>query len=442
MNHRHASLSLLFVLLACVGIDLRAQQAPPISAATVGRVLCTLAADSMAGRAAGTPGIAKAARFLSAEFARIGLQPLPGAPGFEQPFTAWRAQSLTAQATVAGAAVAADHLLVIPGQEQLTWASGTAAVPRVVVVGPKDDPWKAFWPVRKPKENVLVLLDTTHRKHLPEMARVVEHYGMRAERPSYSAVLIVAPAPSATATYQLTATARISAVPMANVVGLLPGAAPARAKEFVVFSAHYDHLGSLPAVDGDSIANGADDDASGTAAVVALAEHYRAGPPPARPLLFVAFTAEEIGGFGSQYFSKQLDPAQVVAMFNIEMIGKEAEAGPASAYITGYDKSTFGKLLNRQLRGTEARFVPDPYPDQQLFYRSDNATLAKLGVPAHTISTSRMPADKLYHSVEDEVGSLDLLNVTAVVNSIARSATGIVSGKQTPSRVKDAGARK
>lgn len=414
--------------------------AQKIAAPTVTRVLTTLAADSLQGRASGTPGIAKAARFLTAEFTRIGLQPIPGATGFEQKFEAWRPQQLSAQASVAGAAVSPKDIVVIPAQEQLTWASGAADAPRVVVVGPKDDPWKAFWPLRRPKENVVLLLDTAHRKALPEMARIVAHYGMRATRPTFSAAVLLTPAPTAATAFQLSATARIEAVPMSNVVGYLPGKKAARSKEYVVFSGHYDHLGYLPAMNGDSIANGADDDASGIAAVVALAEYYRKHRP-ARPLVFVAFTAEEVGGFGSQYFSRQLDPAQVVAMFNIEMIGKEAEAGPGGAYITGYDKSTFGALLNENLHGT-ARFVPDPYPAEQLFYRSDNATLARLGVPAHTISTSRMPADKLYHSVDDEIGTLNLPNVVAVIQSIVRSATGLVSGRQTPSRVVDAGERK
>lgn len=204
----------------------------------------------------------------------------------------------------------------------------------------------------------------------------------------------------------------------------------------MVFSGHYDHLGFVkPSAAGDLIANGADDDASGTTAVVALAEYFKQKNDNARPLLFAAFAAEEVGGFDSQYFSTQLDPQQVVAMFNIEMIGKEAKFGPKTAFITGYDKSDFGPLLQENLKGTEFRFEPDPYPAQNLFYRSDNATLARLGVPAHTISADQIPIDKLYHSVDDEVSSLDVQNMTGVISAIARSASGIVAGQQTPTRV-------
>jgi Zn-dependent M28 family amino/carboxypeptidase len=224
-------------------------------------------------------------------------------------------------------------------------------------------------------------------------------------------------------------------VTLRNVVGYLPGRDQKLAGEKVIFSGHYDHLGIIKPVAGDSIANGADDDASGTTAVVALAEYFKKRKDNARSLLFVAFTAEEIGGFGARYFSKQLEPKEIVAMFNIEMIGKPAKFGPKTAFITGYDKTDFGQLLQANLQGTEFKFEPDPYPEQNLFYRSDNATLAQLGVPAHTISTDQIPTDKLYHSVDDEVSSLDVKNMTDVISAIARSATGIVGGQQTPTRV-------
>jgi Zn-dependent M28 family amino/carboxypeptidase len=225
-------------------------------------------------------------------------------------------------------------------------------------------------------------------------------------------------------------------VELRNVVGVLPGLDPARAQEKVVFSGHYDHLGIIkPNVAGDSIANGADDDASGTTAVVALAEYFKQRNDNARPLIFSAFAAEEVGGFGARHFSQQLDPNQVVAMFNIEMIGKVAKFGPNTAFITGFEKSDFGTLLQANLEGSKFRFEPDPYPAQNLFYRSDNATLAKLGVPAHTISSDQIPDDKLYHTVDDEVESLNLPNMTAIIQAIAQSARGIVAGQQTPTRI-------
>ena len=166
-----------------------------------------------------------------------------------------------------------------------------------------------------------------------------------------------------------------------------------------------------------------------------LAKHFQKEKKPARTLVFAAFTAEESGGHGSQYFSKQFDPAKVMAMFNIEMIGTESKWGTNSAFITGYEKTDMGKILEKNLEGSPFRFYPDPYPQQQLFYRSDNATLARLGVPAHTISTSKMDSEPFYHTVNDEFETLDMNNMTEIIKAIAISAKSIISGSNTPSRV-------
>ena len=218
-----------------------------------------------------------------------------------------------------------------------------------------------------------------------------------------------------------------------NVIGVIPG--KSKPNEYVVFSAHYDHLGTEP-TGTDTVYNGANDDASGVTAVIALAQYYKALDNNERTLIFVAFTAEEVGCFGSRYFSKNIAADQIVAMFNIEMIGTESKWGKNSCYITGFEKSDFGTILQRNLQGSPFQFHPDPYPAEQLFYRSDNATLAALGVPAHTISTSKMDAEPNYHQLSDEVNTLDLANMTEVIKSIAVSAQSIVQGKDTPSRVK------
>lgn len=155
-----------------------------------------------------------------------------------------------------------------------------------------------------------------------------------------------------------------------------------------------------------------------------------------RTIVFAAFTAEEIGGFGSQYFSQQMNPDKVVAMFNIEMIGTESKWGKNSAYITGFEKTNMGEILQANLKGSAFQFYPDPYTEQNLFYRSDNATLARLGVPAHTISTSKMDSEPNYHKASDEVGTLDLENMAQIIKAIAESSKSIIAGKDTPTRVK------
>lgn len=227
----------------------------------------------------------------------------------------------------------------------------------------------------------------------------------------------------------------IEGKPLFNVAGMIRG--KSKATELVVFSGHYDHLGVVKVKEGeqDSIANGADDDASGVTAMIALAKYYKKLNNNERTLIFVAFTAEEIGGFGSRYFSKKLNPDDVAAMFNIEMIGKESKFGKNTAFITGFEKSDFGKILQKNLSGTPFTFHPDPYLKQNLFYRSDNATLAALGVPAHTISTDQIDTDQFYHTAKDEYSTLDTENILATIKAIALSATSIVKGTDTPTRI-------
>jgi Zn-dependent M28 family amino/carboxypeptidase len=218
-----------------------------------------------------------------------------------------------------------------------------------------------------------------------------------------------------------------------NVVGVLKG--KSKPEEFVVFSAHYDHVGIIKPMGMDSIANGADDNASGVAAVIALAKAYRKLNNNERTLVFVAFTAEEIGGFGSKYFSTQMDPDAIKAMINIEMIGKDSKFGPNSVFITGFERSNLGELMQERVKGTSFTFYPDPYPDQRLFFRSDNATLARLGVPAHSFSTVQLPTDTFYHTVKDEFETLDVDNIVSTINAIFIGAKGLVDGSETPTRI-------
>jgi Zn-dependent M28 family amino/carboxypeptidase len=227
-----------------------------------------------------------------------------------------------------------------------------------------------------------------------------------------------------------------------NVVGVLPGKSlsagqAGKKEEYVIFSGHYDHLGiGKPDKNQDSIYNGANDDAAGTTAVIMLANYFSQLKNNERTLVFVAFTAEEIGGFGSRYFSKQFKADKVMAMFNIEMIGTESKWGKNSAYITGYERTDMGTILQKNLEGTDFTFYPDPYPTQNLFFRSDNATLAELGVPAHTISTSKMDNEPNYHKQSDQVETLDMDNMAMIIKSVALSARSIINGKDSPTRVK------
>jgi Zn-dependent M28 family amino/carboxypeptidase len=304
--------------------------------------------------------------------------------------------------------------------------------PQPVFIGENDDFRQGLTAARRLNKDVLVVV---HPKHQEAFKRYAGSF--RQPRPvmelgkGNTLIFVLSPLTEVTS-FNIEIKNEVEEMPLANVAGMIPGK---RANEFVVFSGHYDHIGIMKPVAGDSIANGADDDASGTTAVITLARHFKKQPKPERTLIFVAFTAEEIGGFGSQYFSQQLNPDEIVAMFNIEMIGKGSKFGPHSAYVTGFEKSNFGTLLQQAVKGTPYSFHPDPYPSQNLFYRSDNATLARLGVPAHTISSVQIDQDKLYHSVNDEVESLDMAHMTNMIKAVALGAKDFVQGKKTPKRV-------
>ena len=151
--------------------------------------------------------------------------------------------------------------------------------------------------------------------------------------------------------------------------------------------------------------------------------------------MFSTFTAEEIGGFGSKYFSQQINPDDVVAMINIEMIGKPSKFGAGTIWMTGMERSNLGELLNANLKAKNTEIYEDPYPEQGLFYRSDNATLARLGVPAHSFSSTQLDKDQHYHQTSDDIKSLDLDSMYKVIESLSVATQGLVDGSITPTRV-------
>lgn len=403
---------------------------------TVTNIISTLAADDMEGRKTFEPGIEKAALFVEAEFKKAGLQPLPEAKDFRQSFMMFGLTPASIQFTINGVAV--NRPLIIKGTaKSIDWNQDSRV--EITAAASQADLFSALKRARKIERSEVVWVDASQKELFKQVAEHRQYANSEAEATqgdSTKSIVFVLKEEGDTAinNWQLSVTQELKSYALGNIVGIIPG--KSRASEYVIFSGHYDHLGIMEPMEQDSIANGADDDASGVTAVIMLADYFKKRKPaPARTLVFVAFTAEEIGGYGSQHFSRQLDPASIVAMFNIEMIGKESKFGKNSAFITGFERSDFGKILQRNLEGSDFNFHPDPYPEQQLFYRSDNATLAKLGVPAHTISTTQIDKDELYHSVKDEVASLDMENITRIIKAIAVSARSIVDGKDTPERL-------
>jgi Zn-dependent M28 family amino/carboxypeptidase len=399
-----------------------------INAAEAGRIEKILTADDMQGRKTFTAGIDKAADFIAAEFAKSKLSFFNNGDSYFQEFLMTKAKPILVTGLLDTDSLNLNNVAANTTAAEINIQSFKDY--EVVVVKKEDDFSKIVFPVFDMNKNVLVLVDTAHAKRFKGMQRFTGN----AKSTSLVSQVFILTSNTNPAYINLHIKNILTEQRLKNVVGILPG--KNKKEELVIFSGHYDHLGiGKPNAAGDSVYNGANDDAAGTAAVIMLAKYFAKLKNNERTLVFVAFTAEEIGGFGSQYFSKQINAIKAVAMFNIEMIGTESKWGKNSAYITGYEKSDFGKILQGNLTGTGFKFEPDPYPKQNLFYRSDNATLAALGVPAHTISTSKMDTEKYYHTQEDEIETLDMDNMAAIIKAIALSSKGIVSGKETPARI-------
>ena len=217
-----------------------------------------------------------------------------------------------------------------------------------------------------------------------------------------------------------------------NIIGVLQG--KSKKEEYVIISAHYDHLG-INGVLEDSIFNGANDNASGVTGVLTLAKYFKEKKLNERTIIFVAFTAEEMGMLGSKYFGNGIDASKYIAGINLEMIGKSPSFGPNSAWLTGYDRSDFGQIIQNNLIRTGYQLFPDPYLNYNLFFRSDNASLARLGVPSHSFSTTAIDIDKDYHQPSDEVETLNITVITQTINAIAKGTESVINGKDTPSRI-------
>jgi Zn-dependent M28 family amino/carboxypeptidase len=168
-----------------------------------------------------------------------------------------------------------------------------------------------------------------------------------------------------------------------NVVGIVPGDDPALKNEYIVYSAHWDHLGIVPGQPGDNIYNGAVDNATGIAGILGIARAYRAlGVKPRRSILFIATTAEEQGLLGAEYYIRNpLVPLQQtkanINLDSMNVLGTTTDMMPLGA-----DRSTIGKIIDEIAKENNLTVSPDAHPEQGHFYRSDHFPFAKAGIPA------------------------------------------------------------
>jgi Zn-dependent M28 family amino/carboxypeptidase len=199
-----------------------------------------------------------------------------------------------------------------------------------------------------------------------------------------------------------------------NAVARLSGSDSRQKSDIILLTAHLDHLGTRD-TGLDRIYNGADDDASGSIAVLTLAEALSQGPKLKRTVVFAWFGSEEAGGYGASYFvQKPVVPLdKIVANLEFEMIGRaDAVIAPHTLWLTGWDRTNLGP----QLAAHGARLVADPHPAEKFFTRSDNYTLARRGVVAQTVSSFGLHAD--YHQVTDDIEHIDFGHMTESIQSL------------------------
>lgn len=215
-----------------------------------------------------------------------------------------------------------------------------------------------------------------------------------------------------------------------NVVGILPG--KSRPAEVILFSAHYDHLGTAGSGRRRKIMNGANDNASGTTAILQLARYFASRDDNERTLIFCAFAGEELGLLGSIYFSRYIKPETIIANINIEMIGLP-QVGKKTVFITGNFKSSLSEILQRNTPSADLKFKRDSRPEKHLFERSDNYSFALLGVPSLSLMASN-DDDFCYHKACDDISRIDIGNMNDIIRGIAKSVNSLVDGTETPER--------
>jgi Zn-dependent M28 family amino/carboxypeptidase len=225
-------------------------------------------------------------------------------------------------------------------------------------------------------------------------------------------------------------------VTLRNVVAVLRGSDPALKDTCIILSAHYDHLGVRPAGEGDRIFNGANDDASGTTAVLEIAAAF-AGlrPAPRRSIVFIAFAGEERGLLGSRYYAQHpVFPAEkTVAGINLEQLGRTDDVtGPVvlTAYVTGFDYSDIGPILQQAGVSAGVTIARHETNNDKFFTASDNRSLAEAGIPAHTVSVGFIFPD--YHQPGDEWQKLDYGNMEKIVRAVALGVYRIASSDEAP----------
>ncbi|QNK76234.1 M28 family peptidase [Winogradskyella sp. PAMC22761] len=224
-----------------------------------------------------------------------------------------------------------------------------------------------------------------------------------------------------------------------NIVGVIEGNDPILKNEYIILGGHYDHIGFGKTVEGDSIANGANDDASGTIAAMELGRYFAATKTNKRSILITLYDGEELGLKGSAHLAARLkdDGFNAYTMINFEMIGVPRAEGEIMAYMSGFENSNYAAKLNEYANEEIIGFF-DKAQQMQLFRRSDNFPFyQELNIPAHAISTFDFTNFDYYHHVDDEADKMDYDHMASFINKMIPALEGIMNASTKEVILKD-----
>jgi hypothetical protein len=424
----------LLILLVFVSANTFSQTInDSINKDSIEKTITYLASDKLKGRVNYSKEQLEAAEYLSKEFTSYGLDPFPGNTNFYIPFrTSWEKKSDGGELYMNGQKI--DDSLFVYIQKQLI-VPGKNLSDFIVLQAVPPLASSLLYNNWDNKQNSLLLWIP-----LPEglsfseaLKDVLLPNGVPA-----SDILIVASLDEPKEV-KFTGNKKQLGSVLYNIVGMIPGRS--LPGETIIFSAHYDHVDRGIVGDAGGIYNGANDDASGTTAVLALAKYFAMKNDNERTLVFCLFAGEELGLYGSKSFINLIKQDDIKAVINIEMIGMTNATGKNAFMVTGSNFSDLTKILRRNLsagssgKGKKIKVMDQSSDPKLLFQRSDNYTFATEGIPAHSIMCSD-DNEPCYHKPCDDVNRIDIGNMTRIIQAIAKSCESLISGKDTPTRIK------
>jgi len=418
-----------------------------ISADSLRGHLSFIASDALEGRATPSRGLDLAAEYIAAQYRRAGLEPA-GDDGYFQ-----TASIIVREPNREGLA-----MTVKAGGRTITIAANEAYVAPATPLNLEDAELviaDGSQPLTADGINGKAVLFTSQRVRFPAGARPTVVFQLTPALPTRPAASEPDSAPPAFPAGAImkpelaefvrgVQDARITlhanpasqtSVKTRNVAGILRGSDPQLRDTYVILSSHYDHLG-MASTGTDRIYNGANDDGSGTVSVVEIASAFGAMPMhPKRSILFILFFGEEQGLWGSHYYARHplVPPAQTIAQLNLEQVGRTDDSeGPQvrTASVTGYDFSDLPAIVADAGKATGIRVYKHPKNSDAYFGRSDNQSLADLGIPAHTLSVAFEFPD--YHKVSDSWDKIDYDNMMAIDRAVAVGLLRLTSDEAPP----------